>query len=279
MNNGIYTSCKKCQSKISKKIAEKYDGYCKNCYKENECGITIKHIILGIVIILIVMFIISFGAWSDFKNTEIAKREFTEKIEEEMKNVYTNERAIKYGLTDVQYEIRGISKVNDTYEISLNLNCKANENLSETEKSLLAYAVEDYIPDGFNASNGYEITVRKSKNGFYKMINTSINGENIHNEKQNLENINNLKITDDEKGYAVAVAQKEVEKRLKSPSSAKFPKNFDEYNITKDENTYTVKSYVEADNSFGAKLKVSYVVQFTMKGKETYIVDSVILNE
>lgn len=279
MENKEYVSCKKCQCEITNIVAEKYNGYCKNCYEENHIGISKKQICLGIIIILIVTFTILFISWKDYHNTEIAENEFIEKIEEQMKDVYKNDRAIEYGLTDVQYEIRDISKVKDTYEISLNLKCKANENLSETEKSLLAYAVEDYVPDGFNASNGYEITVRNSKNGFYQMINTSINGEVVHNERENSENINNSRITEEEKGYAIAVAKEEVKNNLKSPSSADFPSSFDEYTITKDGDTYTVNSYVEADNSFGTKLKINYIVQFTMTGKETYIVNNVIVDE
>ncbi len=163
-----------------------------------------------------------------------------------MKDVYKNDRAIEYGLTDVQYEIRDISKVKDTYEISLDLKCKANENLSETE---------------------------------YQMINASINDEVVHNARENSENINNSRITEEEKGYSIAVAEEEIKNNLKSPSSVEFLSSFDEYTIIKDGDTYTVNSYVEADNSFGTKLKINYIVQFTMTGDETYIVNNVILDE
>jgi hypothetical protein len=52
--------------------------------------------------------------------------------------------------------------------------------------------------------------------------------------------------------------QDHVRKRLKAPSSADFP--LLERSVTKTaENTYKVVSYVDAENSFGAKLRSSYV--------------------
>lgn len=86
-------------------------------------------------------------------------------------------------------------------------------------------------------------------------------------------------VTDDEKGNAVAVAQNEIKSRLKSPSSAKFPWSFDEYTITKSGDIFTVNSYVEAKNSYGTLLKIKYIVQFTVTGKNKYIVNNVIIDE
>lgn len=88
------------------------------------------------------------------------------------------------------------------------------------------------------------------------------------------------KVTDDEKGYAVAVAKAEIKSRLKSPSSAKFPSLFSEYTITKSgSNTFTVSSYFDAQNSFGTFLRKTYTLKFTKTGSETYILNNVKINE
>lgn len=102
---------------------------------------------------------------------------------------------------------------------------------------------------------------------------------NNYNSSTNSSKNINQHITEDEKGNAVAIAQREIKDRLKSPSSAKFPWSFDEYTITKSDRTFKVKSYVEAKNSFGTLLKINYMVKFTMTGSETYTVDSIVVDE
>lgn len=105
------------------------------------------------------------------------------------------------------------------------------------------------------------------------------NSSNNYNSSTNSSKNANQRITEDEKGNAVAIAQHEIKDRLKSPSSAKFPWSFDEYSITKSGKTFTVNSYVEAKNSFGTLLKINYQIKFTMTGYETYTVDSIVIDE
>ena len=65
-------------------------------------------------------------------------------------------------------------------------------------------------------------------------------------------------------GVIVANIQEEVKEQLKSPDSADFPWSFSEYNIeyfgeSEDGfHQYTVASYVDAINSFNAKLRKNY---------------------
>ena len=66
-------------------------------------------------------------------------------------------------------------------------------------------------------------------------------------------------------GTIIANVQEEVKKQLKSPKSADFPWGFDEYNITYQGEsndglyTYTVESYVDAENAFGAEIRSEYM--------------------
>lgn len=64
------------------------------------------------------------------------------------------------------------------------------------------------------------------------------------------------------------LAKSSVKNRLKSPSSAKFPFSYgsDGVSIQSSGNKYKVTAYVEADNSFGAKLKKDFVVYLTRSG-------------
>ena len=62
----------------------------------------------------------------------------------------------------------------------------------------------------------------------------------------------------------IANVQEEVKKQLKSPKSADFPWNDAEYKITYKGKSndglyeYTVESYVDAENSFGAEIRSEY---------------------
>ena len=66
-------------------------------------------------------------------------------------------------------------------------------------------------------------------------------------------------------GTIIANVQEEVKKQLMSPKSADFPWGFDEYNITYQGESedglymYSVESYVDAENSFGAEIRSEYM--------------------
>lgn len=64
-----------------------------------------------------------------------------------------------------------------------------------------------------------------------------------------------------DKMFAVNCAEKEVKKKLKCPSSAKFlPYEEVEVGFDKDSNSYTIEGYVDAQNSFGAMIRNEYYV-------------------
>ena len=66
-------------------------------------------------------------------------------------------------------------------------------------------------------------------------------------------------------GTIIANVQEEVRKQLMSPKSADFPWGFNEYNITYQGESedglymYSVQSYVDAENAFGAEIRSEYM--------------------
>lgn len=79
--------------------------------------------------------------------------------------------------------------------------------------------------------------------------------------------------------------QAEVNKKLKSPKSASYPWGYDQYDIKEESGAthegykrYTVKSYVDADNSFGASIRTNFVVVLEVS-KDKYYSISVDLKE
>lgn len=70
---------------------------------------------------------------------------------------------------------------------------------------------------------------------------------------------------------AFVMAQKFVEKVLKAPSTAIFPRGTKDSTI---ENigicTYKVRSFVDAENSFGAKIRSHYTALIKYEGQGTW---------
>ena len=75
-------------------------------------------------------------------------------------------------------------------------------------------------------------------------------------------------VSDDYKLALFTLAQEEVKNRLKSPSSAKFPINYlgDEVQYERNGDRYTIASWVEAENSFGAMLRQQFMLSTTISG-------------
>lgn len=72
---------------------------------------------------------------------------------------------------------------------------------------------------------------------------------------------------------ALAIAEKAVKEKLKSPATAVFCKS-SEYTVSCVGNTWTISGYVDAQNSFGATLRNTFNVKITFSGSNKYTVDS-----
>lgn len=64
------------------------------------------------------------------------------------------------------------------------------------------------------------------------------------------------------------IAKKVVEGKLKSPKSAKFP-SINQASITRRSDSIVVQSYVDAENSYGAKIRSNFTVILSGDGKST----------
>ena len=65
-------------------------------------------------------------------------------------------------------------------------------------------------------------------------------------------------------GEPFIISQTFVKEKLKSPSSAKFPSEFETTYLG--DSSFVVKSYFEAQNSFGALLKNNYKISLKFNG-------------
>lgn len=82
----------------------------------------------------------------------------------------------------------------------------------------------------------------------------------------------------DTKLSAYTTATMAVKSRLKAPSTAVFQSSM-YANITNIGDKYTVSSYVDSQNSFGATLRSNFVVKLRLDGEQFEVLDIKIENE
>lgn len=144
------------------------------------------------------------------------------------------------------------------------------------EDSVGEYTIDEntIVIDGteFNykfIGNNLEMTYNDSTVTLVRGEKKEITGNNSNDESDSFQStkgfsIENAKVVTDKGVLAKCwtVATKEVKNNLKSPSSAKFPFSAisDGVEILQDRNYYCVHGWVEADNSFGAKIKSDFIV-------------------
>lgn len=73
---------------------------------------------------------------------------------------------------------------------------------------------------------------------------------------------------------AWVLAKHEVENRLKSPDSAKFPPK-SKATISETNGRYVINSYVDAENSFGASTRSKFTAIIRKDSSGKYLVESV----
>ena len=155
----------------------------------------------------------------------------------------------------------GVNKTNENVDIN-----DSNVNI-ETVKKDEYKEIKDNSKIILDTKNYYDMNAdeRKTINDLIsKWDKLDEEFKNIYNDKKTQYESDKYYDTNYE-GIIVSTVQEEVEKQLKSPKSADFPWNFDEYNITYQGETddglymYTVTSYVDATNSFGAEIRTKYI--------------------
>ena len=94
-----------------------------------------------------------------------------------------------------------------------------------------------------------------------------------------VEDLKNRLITTEEKTQLKLWAEDNIKKILKSPSTAEFPGGFlspfEDWNFSKNGTNYTVSSYVDSQNGFGAMIRSQFTIVYEWKdstGKVTSLI-------
>ncbi|MEA5023919.1 hypothetical protein SDC9_15167 [bioreactor metagenome] len=72
--------------------------------------------------------------------------------------------------------------------------------------------------------------------------------------------------------------QEKVKANLKSPSTAKFSKWDDSLVKKLDDNKYSVKGYVDAQNGFGATVRSNYYAEVIFVNEDEYRVENLVID-
>lgn len=121
-----------------------------------------------------------------------------------------------------------------------------------------------------NATNLYEL--RSEKYGaFFMKVNgnkdvTSYIYETLpfYSNGNNVRDIDDLYLSNDERIEFQVLAEEDVKKRLKAPATASFEEH---PLIVREKDKVTARGKVDAENSFGAKIRTPFVVEYTYPDK------------
>ncbi len=180
------------------------------------------------------------------------------------------------------------------------LNAKKNESASNAGISLNAFenmlAACDAIGIEYekisnlegmdNWANGKRCSFDFSGYNFMVYFNedetvNSINSGTIkfYENGQKVEDLKNRLITTAEQSQLKTWAEDHIKKILKSPSSAEFPGSFftpfEDWSFSKNGSNYTVSSYVDSQNGFGAMIRSQFTIVYEWKdgtGKVTSLI-------
>ena len=230
------------------------------------------------IVIIIFIFIIS-NKIRDNQNISLIKKEIPLVLDNKMDEIYSSNDAKEYGISNIKYEITNIFKqkrigYGDTqYTVEISISCDANNNLSDTEKSLVAYQIEklvddiDSIHDIFKISNGAKVSVRNATTHKVEVI-SIVNNEIIHstdNTSTSSKKNNNSNRDQD----AWNCATNAVENKLSHYSNVKVS-SYGNSTVTYTSSTdiYTIKGTVSYTNEYGAKVNCKFTVnlQLTANG-------------
>ncbi len=127
--------------------------------------------------------------------------------------------------------------------------------------------------DNYDAENSKCFTLQEDKILGYLCIkdgsiySIQYNNEYLYKDKQILHTLLDYIITSNERSQIITYCENNIKTILKSPSTAKFPWDYNEWSMKKEKGVITVQSYVDAQNSFGGTIRSKF--QFIIENGNT----------
>ena len=146
-------------------------------------------LIMAVVVAVIILVVVSSNIAESNKIQKL-KNEYIALLDEKMAGVYEDEECIEYQLSNISYSVTNLEKTGGgKYTVSVVVDCTSDDpELWSATESLLAYAVEEYVPGGYNddveASTGDVITLYNNnyKDSYFGqyMVTVNVNGKCVH---------------------------------------------------------------------------------------------------
>lgn len=124
--------------------------------------------------------------------------------------------------------------------------------------------------------DGYSVTLTASDD-VYRIFNRQTVYYEDGQVKNTVAQADEKRISQDDATYYYVIAQEIVESHLKSPKSAKFPSASD-VSYQKKGNIVAVKGYVDAKNSFNAKIRGEWIVEFEVIDLKNFSYNTIYVN-
>lgn len=241
--------------------------------EENKQSSKIKKLLVGLL--LVVILIVSIKAIKDYNS----RKSF-----EKSRIAYSKEVASEYNLNDATVILNYKDRYNRIRSYNLTVESLDFEKLGDSDKLefinkldvfVLTEMVDIQVISNDNVYERhylYENVLEKNGKEYYV--------KNANQKQESSTSTYNSEPSEDDKSFAWAAAKREVKGILKAPSTAKFPFSYLNEDIEEvDINTFVVESYVDAENSFGAKIRVDFMVKLERTGENTYNVLDIQLYE
>lgn len=91
----------------------------------------------------------------------------------------------------------------------------------------------------------------------------------LYRDNQVVGTFSDLFVTDSQRVILASSISRDIPSYLKSPSTASFPGtilDLDQYSVTREGDSWTVTSYVDSQNSFGAMVRASFTATYFWDG-------------
>ncbi|NFO71964.1 hypothetical protein FDC51_17765 [Clostridium botulinum] len=199
----------------------------------------------------------SFNVHINLKRGNKTDKNLSDEYNKICKKIFNNIQADAVGIEKI-YELNFIAIVDD-------------KSIEDSSVTVYKRVDEDGKFHLITLSDAGDFKVKTKKENAKQDVEKKVKEEENKAKEEAEKETNEKAIKEENKATLITTAQEVVKKNLKTPSTAKFPWSFGEYKIqeSKSENEdmiiYTVTGYVDAENSFSAKIRNNFIVKMECK--------------
>lgn len=215
---------------------------------------TRKELLIGAGVAMVIVIIVNFMFSGDSDETEKPALTESQKIEMQKEKAAKENIFIAMDVVDNLEQANAVKGVLDSVGVTGIKSVTYNKTKSDDATGIRAFTIETDAHHDVDLFINPNKTVAEIKMGEFELYQ---NGNII-------EKFDDFVVTSDEQLKYQAKSEEVVRKVLKAPSTAKFY-GLRHYDMDKLHGILTVSSYVDAQNSFGAMIRSTFIIQYDTK--------------